>query len=156
MADSFDTATPKELVSLVFEVWNSGDPDALGALFPVDGEWTTPYGYPMVGPWEIAEGHRGVMQGIFASAVLECTNVRTKALADTLVSIDARWLMAGQVAPDGKAIPEREGSMHIIAEKGPHGWRPIVLRNQEYAGPYRELAKRQDVAGGNPHGVPEA
>lgn len=111
--------------------WNTGDADALAALFEADAEFVN-----VVGLWwydrdAIRTAHAYRLEVIFPGSTLRVVRTREKGLAEAVVLVQALLSLTGQARLGDTEAGERRTVISFVMRRDGEGWRCAAAHNTD-------------------------
>lgn len=124
---------PDDVTAAWESAWNTGDSDAIAALFAADADFVN-----VVGLWwhdreAIRRSHGFGFTTIFPGSVIRMGQPHVRRIGAVAAVVQSRWHLAGQIAPDGTPAGPREGIFTFVLERRADAWVAVTAQNTDVA-----------------------
>ena len=119
------------VVSAFSETWNRHDMAAFGELFALDAEFVNVVGLWWKGKNAIQGAHEFTHSSMFKNSRLTILATEVRFPVPQIAIARSKWLLEGHVAPDGGALPARNGILVNVLGLNAGAWKIIDSQNTD-------------------------
>jgi len=116
--------------------WNRKDAEAFAEVFVEDADFTDVLGQTAHGRAEIAAQHTFPFTRTLRKATLTADHVAARTCGTDTLVVRVHWSMSGPLALDDSPLPDLQGKMQVVIQRGAEGWKIVSVLNQNPAGVY--------------------
>lgn len=127
-ADNENERKVRALYENFEDAWNRHDPQAMAAVFTVDGDYLDPDGTWARGQEEVEEHFRRGHAVIFRDSRLDIDVDTVWFITNDVALLDGSYEVVGARTPDGKEIPPRRGHLTSVLLKERGEWHVAASR----------------------------
>ncbi|MBK8459597.1 MAG: SgcJ/EcaC family oxidoreductase [Micropruina sp.] len=123
-----------DLITAFVKAWDEGDAEAIGDLFVEDADFVN-----VVGLWwnsriSIVRAHAYGFERIFPNSKLTLEKLSQRRLGDDVAVVHGRWMISGQVDPEGLPVEPRRGVISAVVTRLEDGtWIGVSAHNTDVA-----------------------
>ena len=119
------------IISAFSETWNRHDMAAFGELFAPDAEFVNVVGLWWKGKDAIRGAHEFTHSSMFRNSQLTILETEVRFPVPQIAIARSKWLLQGHVAPDGAALPPRNGILVNVLGQSLGTWKIIDSQNTD-------------------------
>ena len=124
-------ATPEDFPKAFADAWHSRNGHRIGALFAEDADFVNVTGLWWRNRDAISKAHDYALKSFFADSTLKPGVTRTRMLGPDHASVQCRFTLTGQKAPDGSIAGPRQTILSFTLRRTPEGWQAVAAQNTD-------------------------